>query len=62
MQWMEQDNRPVIYISMGTIAGLNSKQVATLLDGVSSDQFRVLWKLPKKQQSLLPVSVSQLPS
>lgn len=49
---------PVIWVSMGTIAPLNDRQVGEMLaaftSGVATGRFRVLWKLDAADQKLLP--------
>lgn len=47
-QWIELDStKPVIYVSPGTIASLSKEQIHKLIDALSSDKYRVLWKLSK---------------
>lgn len=47
-QWIELNNtKPIIYVSPGTIASLSKEQIHKLIDALSSDQYRVLWKLSK---------------
>ena len=51
--WLEDGNRPVIYMSFGTLATLERWQAAALLKGLTSPAWRVLWALRPAEQHLL---------
>ncbi|CAF1624158.1 unnamed protein product, partial [Didymodactylos carnosus] len=49
-QWIEEENgKPIIYVSAGTTASLSKEQVHKLFDALSSDKYRVTWKLSKNE-------------
>jgi UDP:flavonoid glycosyltransferase YjiC (YdhE family) len=56
-EWLDQG--PVIYMSFGTIAVVLKDQVESLLEGLTSSKFRVLWSCSSDQQTQLP---TKLPS
>lgn len=61
-EWMNQGNRPIVYVSMGTIAPLNEQQVLAFhhaFQSAGSLPFRVLWKLNQHESQFLPANVYQ---
>lgn len=60
-QWMDKAGTDVVFVNMGTIAKLTAKQIANIFFGVSSPDVRVLWKLSKDQQQMLPLPLHELP-
>jgi hypothetical protein len=54
--WIEFDSKPVVYVSAGTTVPLSKTQVDKLLLSLSSDRFRVTWKLNAKDAVHLPQS------
>ncbi|MER3432317.1 MAG: hypothetical protein C4288_02535 [Leptolyngbya sp. ERB_1_1] len=56
--WLESDNRLVVYIAFGTLATPNAWQASALVEGLTNAGVRVLWSLPEAQRSILP----QLPA
>jgi len=55
--WLEADERPAVFVSFGTIAPIDSKQAAILVEGLRSDSFRAILKLDKSLQHVLPPSL-----
>ncbi len=59
-QWIESDStKPIIYVSPGTIASLSKEQIHKLINALSSDKYRVLWKLSKND--MRHISDKQIP-
>ena len=44
-QWIEFDSKPVIYVSTGTLVAFAKEQVDKLMISLTSDKFRVIWRL-----------------
>mmetsp|Transcript_34611 Transcript_34611/g.89866 ORF Transcript_34611/g.89866 Transcript_34611/m.89866 type:complete len:531 (-) Transcript_34611:464-2056(-) len=47
-------DKPVVYVSYGTVAVLSPEQVAHMAAELTSEEFATLWALPKEQQTGLP--------
>jgi len=54
LDWINSSPLPIVFVSMGTLAPLSEHQVKTLFEGLTSDSFRVLWKLKKGYRHYLP--------
>jgi len=52
-QWLEEGEE-VVYMAFGTLATIKPWQAKALVEGLTDTRFRVLWSLPKNQQSILP--------
>mmetsp|Transcript_81494 Transcript_81494/g.174595 ORF Transcript_81494/g.174595 Transcript_81494/m.174595 type:complete len:646 (-) Transcript_81494:95-2032(-) len=53
--FITRDDKPVIYVSMGSVANFNAEQLAKMCEGLTGNgEWRVIWSLRKTQQALLP--------
>lgn len=56
-QWIEADQRPVIYINFGTCVPISNKQIQMIFKAVKSlDKYRIIWKITEDNE--LPVESS----